>query len=536
MCVFWWLVAMIVMGGTVAWAQHFRPNHPLMDFVPQNMGIDDKPYSAFMEGDCRDCHGNSTAARHHETQPALEDTCLVEQGGCHDVMPDLPDVEPVRDCKACHTDDETVYPGFFAVWGDLGHPHHHSDMAVTGQCNVCHEHVAEAYSVSPPAYATSSTTPSPASCENCHFWDDPGNPAVHGSGHIESWGAFGVMMHPDKVNLGFDPDALPSKGTHMETNGVVYPQCYFCHASSLLTGGNWDPYDPETIRFCETCHTIESLHQNPEHRDTNTIYTVNGIPNQEITEEEKCTGCHETDLVRSYAPELVPPLGGYGTTIVVDGFRFGEEPFGMLDSEFGYYKVVTLSGSSGTFVATKYPLWSDFELKVRFSDLFLDTDGDHLHDGDEPLLTQDQLSLGEYSLAVTTLWFFDGNGNNIYDNGEVFYEDLPGDSPLFAMTDDPVVSAVRPRTQTAGKVVRIKGLSFGEIQGDSVVHVGPKTFDASSARIKLWSDNTIKLRLPKYKCDWFHGEDTRNRKVWVTVGGDDSNVKKIKVSKPDTCP
>jgi len=460
----------------------------------------------------------------------------MEQGGCHDVMPDPPDVEPVRDCKICHTEDETAYPGFFAIWGDLGHPHHHTEMAQTGQCNGCHEDVAEAYSVPPSAYPTSSTTPSPASCENCHFWDDPVHPAIHGNGHIESWGAFGVMMHPDKVALGFDPEALPSKGTHMEANGVVYPQCYLCHASSLLTEGNWDPYDPETIRFCQTCHTRDLLHNNPEHRDTNAIYTVNGVPNQEVTDQQKCTGCHETDLLRSYPPELTPTFGGYGTAVVIDGFRFGEAPSGMLDTEFGYYKVVTLSDPSGTLVATKYALWSDFELKVSFRDLFLDTDGDYVQDGDEPLLTQDQLALGDYSLAVRTMWFCDGNGNSVYDNGEVVYEDLSGDSPSFVLTDDPVVSAVRPQTQEPGKVIRIKGFSFGEVQGDSVVHVGPKTFDASSARIKLWSDNTIKVRLPKYLCDWFNGQEIRKRKIWVTVDDDHSNVKKMKVSKPGTCP
>jgi hypothetical protein len=507
-----------------------------MDYVPQNMGIEDKPYSAFTEANCRTCHGASTTGIHHSTQPALEERCLIGQGGCHDVIPDPPAVEPVRDCKICHTGDETVYPELYAVWGDLGYPHHNSELAETGQCDACHEHVVEAYTVPPPSYLPSSTTPSPASCENCHFWDDPVDPTIHGNGHIMSWGTFGFMMHPDKVALGFDPDNLPSKGTHMETGGQVYSQCYFCHSDNIIEGGNWDPYDAKTIRFCENCHTIELLHDNPEHRDTNSIYTVNGIPNQQVTAEEKCTACHETDLLRSYPPELVPTQGGYGTTLSVDGFRFGDQPSAMMDSQYGCYRVITFSDQSMTFVATRYPLWSDLKLKVKFKDLFADGDGDYLQDEDEPFLSQDQLSLEDYTLTVKTVWFRDQNNNGAYDNGEEIHDAVSDDSPVFTLTDAPVISAIRPDPQEPGKVIRIKGYNFGDTQGASVVHVGNRVYDSTSPKIKLWSDTKIRIRLRNYPCTWFNGRDVRRVKTWVTVGGTDSNKKKLKVLKPAACP
>jgi hypothetical protein len=67
-----------------------------------------------------------------------------------------------------------------------------------------------------------------------------------------------------------------------------------------------------------------------------------------------------------------------------------------------------------------------------------------------------------------------------------------------------------------------------------VIYVSGKTFDSSSKKIKLWSDTKIKLKIPNYPCDWFSG-GRRSRKVWVTVGGADSNKKGIKVIRPASC-
>src|SRR4030042_3347034 len=121
--------------ATQGFAIVYRPPNPVMDYVPQNIGIKDKPYRDFTELDCRECHGWSTAVRHHNTEPALSGNCVFGGGGCHAVL-----VLPVvRDCQMCHTSDPNVYPEFYAVWGDLGNPHHKTDLANTGQCNQCND-------------------------------------------------------------------------------------------------------------------------------------------------------------------------------------------------------------------------------------------------------------------------------------------------------------------------------------------------------------------------------------------------------------
>jgi hypothetical protein len=312
------LVYMIFLFSvTQGFAVIYRPPNLVMDYVPQNIGIKDKPYRDFTEPDCRECHGCSSAELHHHTMPALSGSCFIGSDffGCHAGPPVTP--PPVRDCKMCHTSDPNVYPEFYAVWGDLGNPHHKTDAAASWRCNLCHspDHVVEAYSVPPPTWQPTSFTPIPASCENCHFWDDPVSPTIHGMGHIETWGPTGSSMNPLKLTLGFDPDNLPSMGTHEEINGMVYSQCAFCHWG--VPGNQWDtnPYNPYAIRFCETCHTMDQLHNNPEHVNTNNIYTVNGVPNQVVTGSAKCLACHVisySDITTLFLPNggEVLPSGG----------------------------------------------------------------------------------------------------------------------------------------------------------------------------------------------------------------------------------
>ena len=144
--------------------------------------------------------------------------------------------------------------------------------------------VQEPYSASFPNSSASAVTPTPASCENCHFWNDPVNPTIHGIGEMKTLGPYGSGMHPDKLALGFDPNNLPSLGTHHEI-GV---SCWFCHPDEL----NTNPYDPQAIKVCENCHSVSTLHGIQEHMNTNNIYTVKGVPNQTVTADEKCIACH----------------------------------------------------------------------------------------------------------------------------------------------------------------------------------------------------------------------------------------------------
>jgi hypothetical protein len=99
----------------------------------------------------------------------------------------------------------------------------------------------------------------------------------------------------------------------------------------------------------------------------------------------------------------------------------------------------------------------------------------------------------------------------------------------------PYINSIKPRSSENGKVIRIIGENFGDGSGGSTIHINKKVFPSDSPRVKLWTDTKIKIKLPFYKCKMFGENDFKRRKVWVTVNGEDSNSKRIKVVKPTYC-
>jgi len=149
-------LALVLFGAGYAMADgptwsHIRPINPTMDYVPQNFGIYDTYYEWFNEGDCRSCHGASTAERHHATELAATGSCL----DCHCDFPSV--VPPVRDCLQCHTDNAEFCGSGEPQGGNYGSPHHRTDESDSRNCTACHNPnlLAETDTVDPPAYPPS---------------------------------------------------------------------------------------------------------------------------------------------------------------------------------------------------------------------------------------------------------------------------------------------------------------------------------------------------------------------------------------------
>ena len=125
-------VAVVLAVMTVATASALldtwnRPN-PLMDYVPQEVGIYDTRYDNLGELDCRACHGDSLADRHHYTEIVLRDRLCTP---CHEIIPDPPGVVVIRDCSAsgCHSWDDVYVNGW----------HHDTDLSASDNCVACHD-------------------------------------------------------------------------------------------------------------------------------------------------------------------------------------------------------------------------------------------------------------------------------------------------------------------------------------------------------------------------------------------------------------
>ena len=140
-----------------------RPSNITMDFVPQNFGVYDTYYCNFKESDCRACHGTTTAWRHHATEIALSGQCAY----CHwnyDKTPPNPYTNPIRDCLQCHIDSGSV-------WAILESRITGALWLVLGTCTACHSSdlVSDVNTVPPPQFDPTTITPTPYSCENCHW-------------------------------------------------------------------------------------------------------------------------------------------------------------------------------------------------------------------------------------------------------------------------------------------------------------------------------------------------------------------------------
>jgi hypothetical protein len=136
------------------------------------------------------------------------------------------------------------------------------------------------------------------------------------------------------------------------------------------------------------------------------------------------------------------------------------------------------------------------------------------------VVTNTNVAVRDYDLSPQTT----ASLSNVISADEA---DVCSNGPLFVRTK---------RASEPGGIIGILGYGFGDTQGDSIVHIGWRTFDSSSRKIKLWSDTWIRIRLPNYSCKWFRGKDYKREYIWVTVGGIDSNHRFLRVVKPSTCP
>lgn len=348
----------------VAWAYtpnkiYNRPN-PLMDYVPQEIGIGDYLYSSLGETDCRFCHGASTADRHHYSELALTGYCTP----CHEITTTPPYVAVTRNCvtSGCHSGAD-LGPADGLGTSPNGW-HHYTQESYVDQCIACHDpgildRVVDDEYVPFAQYTPTVVTPTPFSCENCHWeqpviantigWQngDPQSTNPYAVGNMAGAGHPSTFDHNDpytaysmtgstagnwndyfeygkKIESNFDTH-------HMLFNGNVSTDCQRCHSADP-DSPSWDPYNEELIRYCETCHDIATLHAIEPHvgtgglgdppavrgweavgfhvPDTSNTDTTDYAPTvyREFSANEQCMGCHGDNLP-TWLPEAPEAVG-----------------------------------------------------------------------------------------------------------------------------------------------------------------------------------------------------------------------------------
>jgi hypothetical protein len=103
----------------------------------------------------------------------------------------------------------------------------------------------------------------------------------------------------------------------------------------------------------------------------------------------------------------------------------------------------------------------------------------------------------------------------------------------FTLTDAPVIYRLKPNPAPSSasgspSILKIKGVNFGKPQSStSWVHIGNTYYGQGHPQIKLWRDDLIKVKLPKYNAPF-----PKKKQVWVTADYKDSNISRLKITAP----
>lgn len=420
------------------------PAPDTMSWVSQDVGTYDTKFSELVEADCRVCHGETTANRHH----ALVD--------CID-----PSNSPAIDTNACG--------GMLPIVGArLGHARlMGTDFGDNGQLSLCGDYKVQ----------MGPGDPDP--------WEDL--PVVYWSDTLIDW-------------------ALPP--------WTFAPYKYYNVRVTTPTG-------------------------------TSNLRNFYVLPTPTVDRIEDNSGKDAQGPLGSWLTVYSSPDGSQGTFSDAREKWYQDTLGGTCPDFFGSIYVVTFTSSSGRLCATVYDKWNKTgnkdSFKFRLQRLWEDVDGDYYRDASEPSnvdLALPGIPVGSYSVQVCLIVFSDTDGNGQFSGDEdTIHQVVKSKSDIvYDLTNDPMITRIIPRAQEPKKRIVIRGYNFGPSQGGSTVNIGRKVFDSSSSRIKLWSNTKIRVRIPNYRCDWFKGEESRKRRVWVTVGGVPSNKKTLTVIKPAICP
>lgn len=263
--------------------------------VDQRMGVYDTLFANLTEGTCRNCHTSGVPDTHHNLVPTGEYQCM----NCHPVITypnGSQSITLVRDCKQCH---DTTFNGMI-----IRRPHHETLDAQERHCSRCHGNLVDDYDDGHyiPTYGISLVTPDTkykvinsttgkkwGGCESCHEQNLTMEPPI----------AFNNKTHHRLGALsGFNPP-----------NSSKCTQCHDLHNAT---------YGSDSVRYCERCHAIKSLH-NIQYDYANT----SGILGSgHIGENWDCSGCHAWYVAGDVAPGtdvIIPTIATLSTSRVVEG-------------------------------------------------------------------------------------------------------------------------------------------------------------------------------------------------------------------------
>lgn len=586
--------------------------------VNQNLGIPDTVFDNIQEDDCRVCHNQNPPIdavdptylpdRHH----LLVDTPIPPNSSAPNGDPNG---DGLYECLSCHTEvwNPVIFAYQFAPFRDCnlchaqqaGEPtvHHATDKAQGGDCQACHgsfvdnglldddgDGIRNAIdyddAVNPmngwvPLYQPSIVSPWPSGKPNGGDGGPPNEGGIKDEGDL---GAGNCNYCHNTVALpGVKPSPTidPASGvlvyqnddTHHSTGFILdSSKCNWCHSQGDPTAG------PLSIRTCENCHGIPSVHNiqlGLDKSDTGPGITPGQEPawNGHIGEQKDCWGCHGNNGVILSAPSSGPItpfitslssssfVEGSATPLTINGEGFINS---IQNPTTGAYDIkldcdVKLVDGNGQVTILEPVSVTPTEIEVMMpadvaagSYLLSAEKGPRSSNPKTVLVTKAvAITAADCNAGVVTI---NGSGfsthanaadagTNVSSGGQmgvinswsddqivVYFGSCPADIQVAALFGDataavqsdttavaaPVLDRINRKASRAGRTIRLYGQNFGD-GTDGKVMFGPVKAD-----VRSWSTTLIKIRVP---ADAPKG----NNGVYVDIAGmasDAINVRK----------
>jgi hypothetical protein len=398
--------------------------------VNQNMGMYDTLFLNVNESGCRSCHASGVPDTHHNLVATGKYGCM----NCHPELQDGSGVTLVRNCIQCHNNS---FNGM-----TIGRPHHESSAALGGHCKTCHGSVVDNYDDGHyiPSYTPSSMTPDTkfkivnqtsgkkwGGCESCHAQDLTATPFI----------ADNNKTHHRLGNLSGFVNNNNSK-------------CDMCHDTHNAT------YGSDSIRYCERCHSYNSLH-NIQWDIANTT----SQPGYGHLGPNDCQGCHASYVAGSLAPGadiIIPSISSISSNNVLEGSA----------------KMVTISGDDFVTTVDGVTRSSVVVITGGASDITISPNS---VSPNNMIVTLPPLNKGLYGIHVHK----DGN--------------VESNTKPLVSAPSVIISSVRKMDSTR---VTIVGSGFGtyDLTYDSFVNVTINGSGLRSVQIVNWSDTSINVTSP----------------------------------------
>jgi hypothetical protein len=203
----------------------------------------------------------------------------------------------------------------------------------------------------------------------------------------------------------------------------------------------------------------------------------------------------------------------------------------------GIYRILEVVSSQGVYTALNIREWSPALVKFNFKDFYEDLEPhNYLQDvGESVISVCSGLGLETYSVRVRSVFYEDTDSSGNFTAGDTLIQTEVNAPLYFKLTDEPGITALKPRQRAKGSRVRILGVNFGDNQGASEIRIGtrkqyntnPFTKGLVMNRVRQWGDNKIVARV-RARDAW----QGTTKYIWIVKDGVASNYRKVEILAP----